>query len=78
MEPSTSRLLSSFQQNAPGSLTNSEPAVSPGCHIEKKPPWGSAHTAMRPAVITSMAGTTTVPPAAVRASLDASTSATVM
>jgi hypothetical protein len=43
-----------------------------------KPPCASWNTAMRPAVITSIGGTTTVPPAAVTFSATSSASVTLM
>ena len=45
--PSRSRVLSSFQAIAPGSLTRPAPTNVPGCQIPKTAPVGSAKTAIR-------------------------------
>ncbi len=61
----------------PGSLTSPAPAMSPGCHSEMAAPDGSAHTAMRPAVMTSIGSTNTAPPSSLTLATEASTSATL-
>ena len=59
-----SRVSSSFQVNAPGSLTMPAPGNWMGCHAPRAAPWGSRKTVMRPSSITSIGSATTWPPLA--------------
>ncbi len=54
--------MSSLQHHVPGSLTSCAPVWAPGCHRPSTAPAGSAKIAMRPASITSIGSTKTVPP----------------
>jgi len=69
-----SRVFSSFHASAPGSLTTCAPRLSPGCHTPNAAPVGSAKNAMRPAVVTSIGGTSVWPPASAMAAAVASRS----
>ena len=71
-----SRVPSSFQPIAPGSLTSPAPAKVPGCQMPKTAPVGSVKTAILPRSITSIGSTITVPPASRTAAAVASASAT--
>jgi hypothetical protein len=68
--------MHSFQVSEPGSLTISAPLWLPACHMPNTAPVGSAATAMRPALITSIGGMNTRPPASVTFAATASTSST--
>jgi hypothetical protein len=69
-----SRVASSFQQNAPGSLTIAAPTWVRACHTENTAPLSSANTAMRPVPSTSSGSITTRPPASRTFSVAASAS----
>jgi len=68
-------VLTSFQSSAPGCFTTCAPMKSRACQTPKTGPVGSASTAIRPSVITSITGATTVAPADVAALTVASASA---
>jgi hypothetical protein len=60
---SGSRVISSFQVKAPGSVTLVAPAKARDCQTEKGVPDGSRNTAVRPASSTSSGALSTLPPA---------------
>ena len=67
---------SSDHVKAPGSFTSWAPMCSMGCHADTGAPTESTNTAILPAVMTSIGGTTMVPPWASTRAVVASTSAT--
>ena len=58
-------MCSWFHASAPGSLTSSAPVWRLACHTPTAPPAGCMTNAIRPASMTSIGSTITMPPASV-------------